>query len=51
MISKAITGKTFSGACRYICKDQNRAVILKTEGVRDYDYKMMAKDFMITSIL
>ena len=45
MISKAITGKTFSGACRYICKDQNRAVILKTEGVRDYDQKMMAKNF------
>ncbi len=45
MISKTITGKTFSGACRYICKDQKRAVILKSEGVRDYDYKLMAKDF------
>ena len=45
MISKVITGKTFGGACRYVCMDQKRAVILETEGVRGYDYKLMAKDF------
>ncbi|MDP4286186.1 MAG: relaxase/mobilization nuclease domain-containing protein [Bacteroidota bacterium] len=45
MISKVIIGKTFYGACRYILMDQKRAVVLETEGVRDYDYKLMAKDF------
>jgi len=45
MISKVIIGKTFYGACRYVCMDQKRAVVLETEGVRDYDYKLMAKDF------
>ena len=33
------------GACRYVCMDSRRAVILETEGVRDYDYKLMARDF------
>ena len=45
MISKVIIGKTFYGACRYVCKDQKRAVVLATEGVRDYNYKLMANDF------
>ena len=45
MISKVIIGKTFYGACRYICKDEKRAIILHTEGVRNYDYKLMAADF------
>jgi len=45
MISKIIIGKTFYGACRYVCMDQKRAAVLETEGVRDYDYKLMAKDF------
>ena len=45
MISKVIIGKTFYGACRYVCMDQKRSVILETEGVRSYDYKLMAKDF------
>ena len=45
MISKVIIGKTFYGACRYICKDTKRAIILQTEGVRNYDYKLMAEDF------
>src|SRR5688572_11995415 len=45
MISKVITGTTFSGACRYVCMDEKRAVVLETEGVRGYDYKLMAKDF------
>ncbi len=45
MISKVILGKTFSGACRYVCSDQKRAVVLETEGVRDYNHKLMAADF------
>ncbi len=45
MISKVVIGKTFYGACRYVCMDRKRAVVLATEGVRDYDYKLMAKDF------
>jgi hypothetical protein len=45
MISKVIIGKTFYGACRYVCMDQKRALVLETEGVRSYDYKLMAKDF------
>lgn len=45
MISKVIIGKTFSGACRYVCKDQKRAVVLDSEGVRDYDWKLMSEDF------
>ena len=45
MISKVIIGKTFYGACRYVCMDQKRAVVLEAEGVRDYDYKLMAEDF------
>ncbi len=45
MISKVIRGKTFYGACRYVCADAKRAVILEAEGVRDYDYREMAKDF------
>ncbi len=45
MISKVIIGKTFYGACRYICEDTKRAVVLETEGVRSYDYKLMAEDF------
>ncbi len=45
MISKVIIGKTFYGACRYVCSDHKRAVVLDTEGVRDFDYKLMAADF------
>jgi hypothetical protein len=45
MISKVIIGKVFYGACRYICKDKNRAIVLETAGVRSHDYKLMAKDF------
>ena len=51
MISKVITGKTFYGACRYVCMDQKRAVVLETEGVRNYDYKLMAKDFEMQQAL
>ncbi|MGN6605375.1 MAG: relaxase/mobilization nuclease domain-containing protein [Ginsengibacter sp.] len=45
MISKVVIGKTFYGACRYVCMDKKRAVLLASEGVRDYNYKLMAKDF------
>lgn len=45
MISKVIIGKTFSGACRYVCKNQKRAVVLDAEGVRNYDWKLMSEDF------
>ena len=45
MISKVITGKSFYGACKYICEDERRAMILETEGVRDYNYKLMTSDF------
>ena len=45
MISKVISGKSFSSLCAYLCKDQARGTILKSEGVRDYDYRLMAMDF------
>jgi hypothetical protein len=28
-----------------VCRDQKRAVVLDAEGVRDYDWKLMAEDF------
>jgi hypothetical protein len=45
MISKVVIGSSFYGACRYVCMDEKRAVVLETEGVRDYHYKLMADDF------
>ncbi len=45
MISKVVIGNGFYGACRYVCMDQKRAVVLETEGVRNYHYKLMADDF------
>ena len=45
MISKVIIGKTFSGACRYVCMDTKRAMVLDAEGVRDYNWKLMSDDF------
>ena len=45
MISKVVRGKTFYGACRYVCGDEKRAVILEAEGVRDNNYREMARDF------
>ncbi len=42
MISKVITGKTFYGACRYVCMDEKRALVLEKEGVRGHNYKLMA---------
>jgi Relaxase/Mobilisation nuclease domain len=51
MISKIIIGKTFYGACRYVYMDNKRAVVLEAAGVRDYDYKLMAKDFEMQQAL
>lgn len=45
MISKVIIGKTFYGTCRYVCSDHKRAIVLESDGVRDYNYKLMARDF------
>ena len=45
MISKVVIGSGFYGACRYVCMDEKRAVVLETEGVRNYHYKLMADDF------
>lgn len=51
MISKVIIGKTFYGVCSYICKDQKRALVLETEGVRGHDYKLMSADFKMQQSL
>jgi hypothetical protein len=40
-----ITGRSFRGCCRYVCKDMKRSVVLDTEGVRGHDYRLMAEDF------
>jgi hypothetical protein len=45
MISKVIIGKSFKGLCEYLCKDKTRALVIGSEGVRDYDYRLMALDF------
>ncbi|MEO8173577.1 MAG: relaxase/mobilization nuclease domain-containing protein [Sediminibacterium sp.] len=46
MISKVIPpGKSFAGACRYLCANRGRAEVILSEGVRDYDHKLMALDF------
>lgn len=45
MISKVITGRSFYDCCRYICEDEGRATVLAAEGVRDYNYRLMAHDF------
>jgi DNA-binding protein len=51
MVSKVILGRSFRGCCRYVCQDLDRAVVLETEGVRGYDYKLMADDFEIQQSL
>ena len=46
MISKVIPpGKSFAGACRYLCANRGRAEVILSEGLRDYDHKLMALDF------
>jgi len=38
-------GAKVKAGCKYICEDERRAMILETEGVRDYNYKLMTSDF------
>jgi hypothetical protein len=46
MISKILpAARSFGPCCKYVCQDQNRAEVLKTEGVRSHDHKLMAEDF------
>lgn len=46
MISKVIKpGKSFAGACRYLCGNRERSEVIMSEGIRDYDHTLMAKDF------
>ncbi|HVI49225.1 MAG TPA: relaxase/mobilization nuclease domain-containing protein [Chitinophaga sp.] len=45
MISKVFDGHSFYHACRYVCKKPG-AEVLATEGVRNYDHKLMAADFV-----
>ena len=48
MMSKVfLTGKTFAETCAYVCQDLYRAEILDVEGVREYDLRLMAKDFAV----
>ncbi|MDN3657068.1 relaxase/mobilization nuclease domain-containing protein [Ferruginibacter paludis] len=44
MISKCISTGSFKNTCRYITQKPGATIIL-SEGVRSYDYKLMAKDF------
>ncbi|MGX5820667.1 relaxase/mobilization nuclease domain-containing protein [Chitinophaga lutea] len=45
MISKVITGKSFSGCCRYVCRREDHEEILHVNGVRDANPRDMAADF------
>jgi hypothetical protein len=46
MISKVLpAARSFRACCQYVCQDQTRAQVLKTQGVRGHDYSLMAKDF------
>ena len=46
MISKVIPpGKSFGGACKYLCENRERAEVILSEGVREYDHRLMALDF------
>ena len=44
MISKFLKASSFYHTCRYICQKKG-AEVLFAEGVRDYDFKLMAEDF------
>lgn len=46
MISKVIPGHSFSGAIRYIMQDKKHAQVLKVEGVRCHDKRLMIEDFV-----
>lgn len=46
MISKVLpAARSFRCCCQYVCQDQSRSRVLKAEGVRGHDYRLMAKDF------
>lgn len=45
MISKVITGKSFAGCCRYVCRKEDHVKILHANGVREANPKDMAADF------
>lgn len=45
MISKVFDGHSFYHACRYMCNKAG-AEVLEAEGVRGYNYKYMADDFL-----
>ena len=47
MISKVVIGSSFKGCCRYVCQDQERSIVLETEGVRGHNHKVMADDFVM----
>lgn len=45
MISKICTGHSFRGSILYICQESKHAEILFSEGLRDYNPKLMIQDF------
>ncbi len=46
MISKVFDGHSFYHASRYVCS-KSGAEVLEAEGVRGYDYRLMADDFNV----
>jgi hypothetical protein len=44
MISKVVPADSVYHTCRYICNKPGSEV-LATDGVREYDFKLMAEDF------
>ena len=51
MVSKVLAGHSFYGSIRYICRDEQRAEVLATEGVRAHDYRLMIQDFALQAEL
>src|SRR5665213_2107317 len=45
MISKICVGHSFYGSIRYVCHELKHGEILKVEGVRGHDKKLMIEDF------
>jgi hypothetical protein len=45
MLSKVFEGHSFYFACRYVC-NKNGSELLDALGVRGYDFKLMAEDFL-----
>jgi hypothetical protein len=46
MISKVIAGHSFRGSILYILQERKHAQVLKVEGVRGHDKKLMIEDFV-----